>query len=113
MAQLKRQNKTGFLQASTLLETMVASVIIMGCFGVSLMIFEQVMNSSDNASEIRAKLELRNAAINANCESELLIEVEQSGYSNSQALNLVTYSAIDSKGETVSELQILKPKMYE
>lgn len=113
MAQLKRHSKKGYLKASTLLETLVSSVIIMGCFGVSLMIFEQVLNSSESANEIRAKLELRNTMLSADYDSNILIEVEQENYSGSPSMLLVTYSALDLKGETICEWQTLKPTLNE
>ena len=43
------------LKGSTLIESLVGMVIIVGCFGVFLMLFEQVIGSSAGEQELRAQ----------------------------------------------------------
>jgi hypothetical protein len=106
MAQLK-------LKGYVLLESMFSMIIVMMCFGFSVMIYNTVVAGSKNKLKVLAGIEMQNEAIRSKKENRLLDETIQCQefliekriipYARSESLFQLHYTAITPNGAKLAE----------
>jgi hypothetical protein len=106
MAQLK-------LKGYVLLESMLSMIIVMMCFGFSVMIYNTVVSGSKNKLKVLAAIEMENEALRSKKENRLLDETIQQEefriekrvipYAQSESLFQLHYTAIMPGGEKLAE----------
>jgi hypothetical protein len=101
------------LKGYILLESMIAMIIVMLCFGLSIMIYNNVVTSSRNKLETIARIALENEAIKSKSENHLLDETIQYDefhiekkifpYQTFENLYELNYAAFSSDGFRLAE----------
>ena len=103
------------LKAATLVEALMALVIVMICFVIGSMIYVNVINSDNNRQEIKANLILNETALKTKEEKKFIDEKIEIGnenliiqktvilYKNIENLNLLTLIASDKKGRVIAQ----------
>jgi hypothetical protein len=96
------------LKGYVLLESMIAMIIVMMCFGFSVMIYTTVMTGTRSKLKVLARIRMQNEAIKAKKENRLLdetieydefrIEKRIVAFENSEDLLLLNYKAIAPDG---------------
>jgi hypothetical protein len=112
MALLKTQ-----LKASTLIEALVAMVIVMICFGIASMIYVNVLNADNNRIQLKAHLIVSDLAQKAKTTSTfldekietegLVIQKSIEGYHDIPNLSVLKFVAFDKKGKVITEYKEL------
>ena len=110
------------LKASTLLESMVAMVLLMMCFGISLKIYLDVSMSGDHQKTLKAENLLKKIAIETvqedRIKNEILlienlrIEKKISSYHEIDKLQVLCITAFDEHGKIMAfrrELIMINP----
>jgi len=102
----------GKLKASTLIESLVAMVIIITCLGVSSMIYSNVLNSDNQRTQLKAMLILSEEAIATKTEKSLLDSEKQIGdwtikktvesYPQSENVFKLSLTAINKSGKIIA-----------
>ncbi|MDR1729759.1 MAG: hypothetical protein LBR52_03760 [Prevotellaceae bacterium] len=100
------------LRAFTLAEAIIAIVIIMVCFGLSTMIYINIIRSDNRAERSKAFMETKRNAIQTNMEKRyfdeeittdsLRIKKTIEAYQNDPALNILTIESFSGKGRKLS-----------
>lgn len=100
------------LKASTLMESMVAMVVVMLCFGIASMIYVNVMNSKNKRIELHAHLLLNNIAIQTKKldlfideeirEGEIIITKKVETYKEISGLSWLKLTALDANGKIIA-----------
>lgn len=99
------------LKAATLMESLVAMVIVLACCGIAAMIYVNVMDSGNEREKLKAHLMLNEAAIKTKNE-KLFLDEEIQGefitirkritpYKEQADLSLLVLTAIDADGNIV------------
>lgn len=106
-------------KASTLLESLVAMVLIMICFGIAMMIYVNVMSSDNNRQKLSAQLLLNQVALEGKQEKKYLDEKIEAGnmtiqktvapYKEADNLSLLTLTAFDKNGKMIAQHKELIP----
>jgi hypothetical protein len=101
------------LKGYILLESMIAMIIVMLCFGFSVMIYNNVVTGSRNKLKVRARICLENEAIKSKLENrmpdetveydEFHIEKKMVPYSTSSNLYQLNYKALTPDGIALAE----------
>lgn len=101
------------LRASTLIETIVAMVLLLLCFVISMMIYENVLDSENNRLKLSALLLMNNEAILTKKEKNYLDEEITFNdmkfkktiykYQNSEKLYVLTLTAYDKNHHKIIE----------
>ena len=99
--------------ASTLIEVMVAMIIVMISFGIAMVIYINVTRSDNQVQKLRAQLLLNETAIKTKIENSFVdatMEVESisiiktiDSYEGSSILNLLLLEAFDIDGKKIAE----------
>lgn len=107
MAQLKHT-----LKAATLMESLIAMVIIVICFGVGTMIYSNVMDSDKQRLQLKAILVLNGEALETKTNRKFLDSEEQSGdwivkktierYPEAENLYRLSLAAVYKNGKTIA-----------
>ena len=97
------------LKAATLIESLVAMVIVMLCFGISAMIYVNVMNADNQRLKLSAHLLLNETAVLTKTGKNFLdreikgerldIKASFTKYRESSDLTLMTLTAVDKEGK--------------
>ncbi len=105
------------IKASTLIEALVAMVIVMTCFGIASMIYVNVLNADNNRIQLNAHLLVHELAQKAKETNSFLDEkIETNGliiqksvepYHDIPNLNVLKYIAVDKKGKLIAEYKEL------
>jgi hypothetical protein len=66
------------LQAYVLLESVLAMIVVMLCFGMTMMLYNTVISASGNRLSVEARIQLASEATRAKFENRLLDETIQS-----------------------------------
>lgn len=116
-------NNKGKVQASSLLEVLIAMVTILVVFGIAMMIFTNVTNMSLSARKLQAESMVRktlllteqmndptNQTLN---EDGLRIEVSVNDYPENNALNEVSITAYDENQQLMATAKKLIPHWHE
>jgi Tfp pilus assembly protein PilE len=103
------------VRASTLMEVVVAMVIIIVVFGIAMMIYTNVLHLSLSAKKLRAQAILvqEMVKIEQNPESitqtfndeDFRIELSSGSYQNDRDLLIVSLSAFDQNQQKIAELK--------
>ena len=106
---MRSVNLNGYI----LLESMIAMIIVMLCFGFSVMIYNNVVTGSRNRMKILARIRLGNEAIKSKSENRLLdetiqydefrVEKKMLPYSTYANLYQLHYTAITPDGIQLGE----------
>ena len=115
MAILKKE-----LQASTLIETIVAMVVLMVCLGIATMIYVNVTGSGTSRQKFHAYTLIHQVAVQSNLQKKYLDEqTEESGitirktiekYGGMEKTLIMKITAIDSKEKILAERkEIINP----
>ncbi|MBI4946039.1 MAG: hypothetical protein HY840_06525 [Bacteroidetes bacterium] len=115
MAVLKKD-----LQASTLIETIVAMVVLMVCIGIAAMIYVNVTKSGTSREKFHAYVLVNQVAAQSNLQKKYLDEqTEESGITMKKTIEkyggmdktfMMKITALDSKGKTLAERkEIINP----
>lgn len=101
------------LKASTLMESLVAMIVIMICFVIASMIYTNIINSTNNKLKLDASLLLKEIGIKAKEENNyldekfetenLVVQKSVTSYKNSGNLSLLTLIAFDKNGKKIAE----------
>jgi len=112
MAGIKLRHK---VQASSIMEVVIAMVVIVTVFGMAMMIFSNVMRSSSSVQKIKAQAILRQAMYTAEKNKENLtktynlgdfsIEQKVSAYPGNPDLSVIELKAYDLNGQLKASLQ--------
>lgn len=107
MAQLNHN-----LKAATLMESLIAMIIIVVCFGVATMIYTNVLDSDKQRLQLKAILILNKTAIESKAKNEFLDSEEQEGdwtinktvekYSGTENLYQLTLAVKDRNGKIIA-----------
>lgn len=105
------------LKASTLLESMVAMMIVMMCLGFFSMIYVNIMNSDNNRQKLKISLLLKTIANQTIKESKFIDEQIKQGditiekkietYENTSNLKLIKLTANNENGNTINQYKQL------
>jgi len=105
------------IRASTLLETIVALMLVMMCFSIGMMIYVNVINSDNNRQKLHVHLLLKgiafktktdNSYLDESIESEMLsIKKKVIKYKDTENLNMLTLKAYDKQGKLLEEYKEL------
>lgn len=112
--QLNRLKMLEPLKASTLVETLVAMIIVMLAFGIGLMIYLNVIQSSGVQKRLNANLQMNQIAIEAvsknlladdeyKLETMKIVKTVQPYSSGSDKLKLLTIVAFDGNNKKIGE----------
>lgn len=102
------------IKGSTLVETLVAMIIVMLAFGIGLMIYLNVIQSSGAQQKLNAQLQMNRIAIETkgknlfvddeySMENLKLVKTIQSYSGESDKLKLLKIEAFDGNGKKLSE----------
>jgi hypothetical protein len=101
------------LKGYALLESMVAMIIVMLCFGFSMMIYNTIVTGTRSKLKVIARIRLENEAISSKAENRLLdetipgdefrIEKKLIPLENSESLLQLHYTAITTDGAQLAE----------
>jgi hypothetical protein len=101
------------LKGYVLLESMIAMIIVMMCFGFSVMIYNTVVMGTQNKLKVLARICLENEAIKSKKQNRLVdedadynefrIEKRISSFANSETIFLLHCSAITPGGIVLAE----------
>ncbi|HET6243889.1 MAG: hypothetical protein H0V01_04385 [Bacteroidetes bacterium] len=101
------------IKASTLIEVIVALIIVMITFGIAMVIFINVTHSDNQVQKLKASLILNESALKTSKENSYIDEkTEVDGlfinktinpYENIPGLNLVLFEAFDVNGKIIAE----------
>lgn len=107
MAQLNHN-----LKAATLMESLIAMILIVVCFGVATMIYTNVLDSDKQRLHLKAILILNKKAIETKTKKEFLDSEEQAGdwtikkiiehYPETENLYKLTLTALSKSGKTIA-----------
>lgn len=107
MAQLNHN-----LKAATLMESLIAMIIIVVCFGVATMIYTNVLDSDKQRLQLKAILILNKKAIESKTKKEFLDSEEQAGdwiinktveqYSGTENLYQLNLAVKDRNGKIIA-----------
>jgi Tfp pilus assembly protein PilV len=105
------------LKAATLMEALIAMVVVLVCCGIASMIFVNVMRSGNQRAKLHAHLLLNETAVKAREEKKFLDEVIESDnlvikksvvpYRDNASITVLTLDAMDENDkilETYKEL---------
>ncbi|PCJ87266.1 MAG: hypothetical protein COA57_04870 [Flavobacteriales bacterium] len=108
MALLKQK-----IKATTLVETLIAMVIVMITFGLGLMIYVNVMNSGNQQLKLNAQLLMNQMAAETKTDNNFLDEEMETEtlkiiktvlpYEGSKRLNILMFEAFNKGGKKVTE----------
>ncbi len=114
------------MKGSTLLESLVAMVILSFCFSVSVMIFVTVLNSSENKKIVQATLQMNEISLQTQQSKNYLdeeIKTDEFRFvkkintrENAKGLIEMKIAAFDNKGHLIAErkeLIIASPQLHE
>jgi len=100
------------LKASTLLESLIAMIIIVVCFGVATMIYSNVLDSDKQRLQLKAILVLNQEAIETKIEKKFLESEKQIGdwtirktvekYPQTENVYSISLSVIDRNGKVIA-----------
>lgn len=100
------------IEAFTLAEAIIAIVIIMVCFGISTMIYINIIRSDNRAERSKAFMEAKRNAIQTNTEKRYFDEETMTDslrikktievYQNDPLLKILTIEAFNEKGKKLS-----------
>jgi len=103
------------VKASTIMEVLIAMILIIAVFGIAMMIFTNVLNSSLSVKKIRAQAILQEALITAEkadnnvsqsiSVDDFRIEQEIKPYNDNAALIDVRLTAFDQNQQKIAELE--------
>ena len=103
------------VKASSILEVIISMIIIMVVFGISMMIYTNVLSSSLSGKKIRAQallqetmLEAEHATVNTTQTStidDFRIEQDAKPYNDDPDLTVIHLTVYDENQQKVSELQ--------
>jgi type II secretory pathway pseudopilin PulG len=109
---VKMQKK---LKASTIIEVLIAMILIIVVFGIAMMIFTNVVNSGLSVKKIRAEALLQQALLSAERSDNLVsqsvpvddftIVEEVKAYNGNTALTDIHLTALDQNQQKVAELE--------
>lgn len=101
------------LKGYALLESMIAMIIVMMCFGFSIMIYNTIVTSSRSKLKVLARIRLENEAINSKFSNRLIDETIESEefriekklvpIENTKNLFHLYYTAITADGVLLAE----------
>lgn len=101
------------LKGYVLLESMIAMILVMMCFGFSVMIYNTVVTGSRNKLKVMARIRLENEAIQSKLEKrfvdektaydEFSIEKRITPFGNSDQIFLLHYSAVAPGGMVLAD----------
>jgi hypothetical protein len=101
------------LKATTIIESMIAMIIIVICFGIGTMIFNNILSSDKHRQELKAMLYLNQEAIEIKKEKIFLDNEKQIGewtikskiekYEQTENLIKLELLAINSKGKIIAK----------
>ena len=107
------------LKASTLLESLIAMIIIVVCFGVATMIYSNVLDSDKQRLQLKAILVLNEEAIELKKGKTFLDSEKQNGdwvikkivekYPQTENLYTISLSVIDRNGRIIATRNELIP----
>ena len=116
MALLKNKKQyllTVNLKAATLMEALIALILIMFCFVIGSMIYVNVVKSDNNRQELNANLLLHEITLKTIQEKKFIdekienenmtIQKTVTQYKNTNNLNLLTLTASDKKGRILAQ----------
>ena len=120
-AKARRSEFIRTLPAFTLAEAIIAIVIIMVCFGLSTMIYINILRSDNRVERSKAFMETKRSVIQTNAEKRyfdeeiitdsLRIKKKIEVYQNDPVLKILTIEAFNEKGKKLSShKQIILPK---
>lgn len=99
-------------KASTLMETLIAMVVIVLCFSLGLLIYMNVVSSENRMQKFHANLLLKNIAAEVQKENEFIdVEIETDGltvkqsikkYESAENLFQLTLTAFDKKNRLIA-----------
>lgn len=105
------------LKSFTLIESIVALIIIMLCFGIGLMIYVNVMKSDSNFLKLKSSALLKEIVINTKINKhfideqysfkEININKRIEKYKDQDNLNIVIFEAYDKSGKKICEMKEL------
>jgi Tfp pilus assembly protein PilE len=111
----RKLNRTAKVRASTLLEVVIAMVIIILVFGMAMMIYANVLRLSLSAKKIKAQAVLQDIALKAEQTGQystgsvtiddFRIEQEVQPFSNDTLLNKIHLTVYDANQQKITELQ--------
>jgi Tfp pilus assembly protein PilE len=111
----RKLNRTAKANASTLLEVVIAMVIIILVFGMAMMIYANVLRLSLSAKKIKAQAVLQDIALKAEQTGQYAtgsltiddfrIEQEIKPFNNDTLLNEIHLTAYDLNQQPITELQ--------
>jgi len=103
------------VRASTIMEVLIAMTLIIVVFGIAMMIFTNVLNSSLSVKKIRAQAILQQTMLNVEASrnevsqsvsaDDFRIEQEIKPYNGNAALIDVRLTAFDNNQQKVAELE--------
>jgi hypothetical protein len=101
------------LKGYILLESMIAMIIVMLCFGISIMIYNNIATNSRNKLKVEARIQMGNEAIKSKSENRFLDETiefdefylkkKTIAYGKSETLYQLNYTAITPDGFHLAE----------
>lgn len=107
------------LKASTLMESLIAMIIIVVCFGVATMIYSNVLDSDKQRQQLKAILVLNEEAIEMKKAKTFLDAEKQISdwvikkivkkYPNTENLYTISLSVIDRNGKIIAKRNELIP----
>ena len=101
------------IKGSTLIEVLVAMIIVMVSFGIAMAIFMNISSSGNHAQQLKAQLLLNKAAIRTKAENSFIDEISEgesiiinktvTSYNGIPGLNLLLLQAFDINGKKIAE----------
>lgn len=99
------------LKASTLIEVLIAMVLVMACFGIGTMIYSNVMRSGNERLKLKAHLAINELAVRSKKEKQFIDEVIKdetltiskkiSPYKQTTDVIVMEITAGDEEGRTI------------
>lgn len=116
---MDREQLTKRVQASVLLEVVIAMVAIMAVFGIAMMIYANVLRLSLSAKKIQAQASLRQVLIKDEqnpgnisrdtSAGDLYIEQDTAGFAGASGLRIIKLTAYDQNRQKIAFLQKIIP----
>ena len=103
------------LKASTMVEVLIAMVLIFAVFGIAMMIYTNVLNSSQSVKKLRAQAILNNVLLKAEQAStnvtqtfsvgDFRIEQKVTLYGDNDQLSDICLTAYDDNQQKITEIE--------